>query len=361
MSHGPDLEALAAAVAALPGYAEITRADLSPMAVKGLAHDHLAIRGREQILRVPKQSQFALSAADNLAYQAACFARVAASGHSPRLYGVIDPAPRVPMGALVVAHIHGRPPRLPNDLPALAEAMAAIHSLPLPTTAARPPLADHTDPVGGAMAEIGAQARLLDEAALDPAARAEIDDELAWARDFQRQASARSQPVSLVLTDTHPGNFLIETTGRAVIVDLEKALYGSPATDLAHATIYSSTTWDPDTWADLNPAQVAGFYRDYLSRAAPALAEALRPWLIPLRRITLLRAITWCAKWQVLHGRAGTRGKENADSTEDWSAENSDPVLIAHVAGRVAEYLTPATLRHMRAEWLGKPSVDELI
>jgi aminoglycoside phosphotransferase (APT) family kinase protein len=361
MSPGPDLDALAAALAALPSYGDAGRGDLSPMAVKGLAHDHVAMRGRGQLLRVPKQSQFALSVADNLAYQATCFQRVNPSGHGPRLHGVIEPTPRLPMGALVVEHIHGRPPRLPDDLPALAEAMARVHSLPLPPAAARPPLADHTDPVGGAMAEIEAQARLLDEAELESGARTEIDNELAWARDFQRQASTRNQPVTLVLTDTHPGNFLIEASGRAVIVDLEKALYGSPGTDLAHATLYSSTTWDQDTWADLNPAQVAGFYRDYLRRAAPDLAADLRPWLIPLRRITMLRAITWCVKWQVLHQRAGTRGKEKAASTEDWSAENNDPAVIAHVAGRVAEYLNPATLRRMRAEWLGEPSVGKLI
>ena len=361
MSHGPNLEALADALAAVPGYAGTGRADLCPLAVKGLAHDHVAIRGRGQLLRVPKQSQFALSATENLAYQAACFERVGASGHGPRLYGIIEPAPRVPMGALVVEHIHGRPPRLPDDLPVLAEAMARVHSLPLPPAAMRPPLADHADPVGGAMAEIEAQARLLDDAELDPAAHAEIDDELDWARKFQHRASGRDQPVTLVLTDTHPGNFLIEANGRAVIVDLEKALYGSPGTDLAHATLYSSTTWDADTWADLTPAQVAGFYRDYLDIAAPALAEALRRWLIPLRRITMLRAITWCAKWQVLHRRAGVRGKEKAASTEDWSAENTDPALIAHVADRVANYLTPATLRRMRAEWLNSPSVGELI
>jgi Phosphotransferase enzyme family len=361
MSHGLDLTALAAALAAMPGYTHVRCTDLTPLAVKGLAHDHIAIRNQGQLLRVPKQSQFALSAADNLAYQAACFERVAASGHGPRLHGVIGPAPRLPMGALIVDYIDGRPPRLPDDLPALAQAMAAVHSLPLPPATAHPPLAHHADPVGGAMVEIEAQVRLLDEAELDSAARAEIMDELAWARDFQRQAGARDQPVTLVITDTHPGNFLIRTDGRAIIVDLEKALYGSPATDLAHATIYSSTTWDPDTWADLNLSQLAGFYRDYLGRAAPELAESLRPWLIPLRRITMLRAITWCAKWQVLHRRAGLRGKETAASTEDWSAENSDPALIAHVAGRVADYLSPETLRRMRAEWLDSPSVDELI
>ena len=49
-----------------------------------------------------------------------------------------------------------------------------------------------------------------------------------------------------MLTDTHPGNFLIDETrdgeAKAVIVDLEKALYGSPGIDLAYATVYSSTT-----------------------------------------------------------------------------------------------------------------------
>ena len=39
---------------------------------------------------------------------------------------------------------------------------------------------------------------------------------------------------------------MIEAAGRAVFVDLEKALYGSPAVDLAHASIYTSTMWDPE-------------------------------------------------------------------------------------------------------------------
>lgn len=361
MIHGPDLDALAEAVAALPGHAGVTRADLVPLRVKGLAHDHISLRGRGVLLRVPKQSQFALSAADNLAYQAACFARVSRSGHAPRLHGVIAPAPRVAMGALLVDEIAGRPPVLPEDLAALAECMARVHALPLPSAAERAPLADHGDPVGGAMAEIERQAQFLDEAGLAPAARAEIEDELAWARAFREEIRGRCQPVTLVLTDTHPGNFLIDGAGRAVIVDLEKALYGSPGTDLAHATIYSSTTWDPDTWADLGLDKVAGFYRAYLALAGPDLAATLRAWLVPMRRITMLRAITWCVKWRVLHRRGRLAAKHAADSTEDWSAENTDPALMAHVAGRVADYLSPATLRRMRAEWLGKPSLDDLI
>ncbi len=363
---GLDLNALAAAVAELPDFGEVTRADLEPLQVKGLAHDHVALRGRGVLLRVPKQSQFALSAVKNLTYQAACFERVSASGYAPRLHGVIAPQARIAMGALLVDHIDGRPPRLPQDLRALAECMARVHALPLPPASERAPLADHTDPVGGAMAEIEAQAGFLDEAGLSAEARAEIEDELAWARAFHGKIAGdgiagAGQPVTLVLTDTHPGNFLIDGHGHAIIVDLEKALYGSPGTDLAHATIYSSTTWDPDTWADLSLAQVADFYRHYLSRLGPDLARRLRPWLVPLRRITMLRAITWCVKWQVLHRRERLQAKHAAASTEDWSAENTDPALIAHVAGRVTEYLSAPILRRMRAEWLAKPGLEEII
>ncbi len=271
---------------------------------------------------------------------------------------MLEPDAELPMGALVVEEIVGRPPRLPQDLDALATAMARVHALPLPAPEARPPLADHADPVAGAMAEIERQAAYLDVADLDPAARAEIAAELDWARDFQASLSA-AQPTALVLTDTHPGNFLIRADGTAVIVDLEKALYGSPGTDLAHATLYSSTTWDPDTHADLGIDELAAYYRRYLDALDPATAARLRPWLLAMRRITFLRAITWCVMWSVEHRRAAKADKHSAESTADWSAENTDPALIRHVAGRVAEYLRTDTLRRMRAEWLAPDGLAE--
>jgi hypothetical protein len=361
MPPGLKLDALAEAVAEIEGFAGIAARDLAPLKVKGLAHDHVEVKGRGVLLRVPKQSQFALSAADNLAYQAACFARVSASGQAPRLHGVIAPRPRVPMGALLVDCIAGRPPRLPKDLPALAACMARVHALPLPPGSARPPLANHTDPVGGALKEVEAQVAFLDEAGLEPEARAEIEDELAWGRAFGRETAGTAQPLALVLTDTHPGNFLIDRDAQAFIVDLEKALYGSPGTDLAHATLYSSTTWDLDTYAELNLEQLGAYYRHYLSLLEPAFAAHLRPWLVPMRRVTMLRAITWCAKWQVLNRQAALAAKETAASTEDWSAENSDPALIAHVADRVDTYLSAPILQRIRAEWLGNPGLGDLI
>ena len=365
MSTGPDPAALAAAMRTLPGFAGLQGADLSVLNVKGLAHDHWALADRPVLLRVPKQSQFALSAADNLAYQAACFERVAVSGHGPRLHGVLAPSRALPMGALAVERIDGRPPRLPEDLPALAEAMARVHALPTPPPDARAPLEDHSDPAGGILPEIEGQAAFLDASDVLPEARSEIEEELDWARRFAAEVAdgGAPQPITLVLTDTHPGNFLIEADGRAVIVDLEKALYGSPGVDLAHATVYSSTTWDPDTWADLSIDQVAAFYKRYLScleaTGNTALADTLLPWLLPMRRLLFLRAITWCVKWSVAHRAARREDKAAAASTEDWSAENSDPDLIAHVAGRVAEYLSPPVLKRMRSEWLAAGALSD--
>ena len=352
MPKGPDLDALHRALSALPDFASVARAQLAQLRTTGLAHDHVAVESfavqdRRVLLRVPRQSQFAFSAADNLSYQAACFERVSESGRGPRLFGVIPPGEGLPMGALAVERISGRPPRLHDDLPSLAEAMARVHALALPAESERPPLADHRDPVAGALAEIEAQAAFLAQAGLAPESLSAVTEELDWARGYAADMAATggAQPRSLVLTDTHPGNFMIDGEGRAVIVDLEKALYGAPGIDLAHATVYSSTTWDIATSAELSVEEVATFYASYL-RTAEALcgrawAGRLRPWLLPLRRLLFLRAITWCAKWRVQQAKSETPGKQSAANTEDWSAENSDPALIDHVAGRVALYLAP--------------------
>ena len=365
MSSKATIGALSQALSRLPDFARA--GPLSDMRTKGLAHDHYRIGDGPWILRVPKQSQFGYSAADNLAYQAACFQRVSESGHAPKIAAKIEPCAGVPMGALVVEYIAGRPPRLPQDLPLLASAMARVHALPLPDPEARPPLEDHRDPVAGIWKEIQEQARHLPAARLDPGAAAEIEDELAWASAFADQIADRGtpQPVTLVLTDTHPGNFLITPDDGAVIVDLEKALYGSPGVDLAHATVYSSTTWDLDSQAELTARDVAGFYRCYLEIAADSggaeFAGRLRPWLIPMRRLLFLRAITWCALWRVSHEAEAKKDKQSAGSTRDWSAENTQAEVIAHVKDRTDIYLSSPVLRAMRAEWLEAPGLDALI
>ena len=101
----------------------------------------------------------------------------------------------------------------------------AIHALPVPPASGRPPLRDHVDPVGETLHEIGIQAAHLNAADLSTQARRAIDEELAWAAEFQ--LGSGNPPITLISFDAHPGNFLILPSGTAVLVDLEKARYGA--------------------------------------------------------------------------------------------------------------------------------------
>ncbi len=362
MINDDTLTRLRTALRHSPGFAGLDTDALEPLPTTGLAHDHVRIRGTGLLLRVPKQSQLALDAARNLDYQAACFARASASGHVPRLHGVLAPSANLPLGALVVDEIVGRPPVLPGDLAALARALAAIHALPLPPAAGRPPLKDHADPVAETLAEVRRQAIHLDAAHLDPDALAQIHEELAWAEGFAAAApAAMPVPATLISFDAHPGNFLIETTGRAVLVDLEKARYGAPGYDLAHATLYTSTTWDMAVYAELTPEQTAAFHDAWRAALPPAAAAAARPWLLPLRRIMWLWSVTWCAKWRVQSRAAARTRSGDTISAEDWSAELSRPELVAHVRGRVADYLDPATIARVRTDWRGDHAFTDLL
>jgi aminoglycoside phosphotransferase (APT) family kinase protein len=310
-------------------------ADLQPLGDKGLAHHHVRIVGSGLLARVPKQSQMGLDAATNLAYEAACYRRAAASGHVPLVDSELPVSAALPRGALLVQEVVGRNARLPQDLPAIAEAFAAIHGLPLPDGAAeRAPLRDDADPLAALRAEIDAQAAYLDAAALAPAARAAVQAQRA---QLARQCESGARPPRrLIAFDGHPGNFLVRASdGRAMLVDLEKARYSHPPLDLAHATLYTSTTWDidADSRAELTPAQVQAFY-DAWQRGCE-IGAASRAWFVPLRAAMWLWSITWCAKWRVLSPR---RAHASADG-EDWSSEHSSDALIAHVRDRVDRYL----------------------
>jgi len=307
----------------------------------GLAHDHVRLAGTGWIARLPKQSQMQLGAADNLAYQAACFERASRSGHAPRLHAVLPPSDALPRGGLIVEEIAGRPARLPGDLPAIMEALAAIHALPMP--ALRAPLLDPTDPLADLVAEIDAQAEHLPAA--KPETRAIVTRHIAALRELAGQGAR--PPKRLISFDAHPGNFVITPEGRAVLVDLEKARYSAPPLDLAHATLYTSTTWDVASHAVLSPEETARACAHWLDHLPASDRAALRPWILPMRRAMWLWSMTWCAKWRVLSDTSA----RNAQDGEDWASENSEAALIAHVRGRVDHYLDPETAAHIDAEF----------
>ncbi len=342
-----DLDRLHQALRSVPGLGGLARTDLDPLTGGGIAHDHVRIRGHGLLARVPRVSQFRLGPRDNLAYQAACFARLAPSGRVPRLAAVIDPGDALPMGALVVEEIIGRPARVPGDLSRIARTLAAIHCLPLP--ADRQPLGDHPDPVLGIWAVIQGQMGYFDDAPLTARVRSALVDEAGWAADFAAASRQLAQPRTLVGTDTHPGNFVIDAAGRAIFVDLEKALYGSPAIDAAHVTLPTSVLWSAPDAVPVDTAAIVAFEQAWLAALPADLALRLRSWVRPMRRLTWLRSMSWFARWWVLsrHDPA-------------WSADRLDPALAAHIEGRIALFFTDAMVDRVRGEWQGADALPEL-
>lgn len=317
-------------------------APLEPLPDKGLAHLHLRLAGTGRLLRCPKQSQMGLGAEEHLAYEAACFQRAAASGHTPRLHAVLAPRKGLARGALLVDEITGRAALLPDDLPAIAETLAALHRLPLPPLAQRAPLLAPERPLAALAAEIQRQAGHLEAAGLDPRARRVIDAELQ--RLAALAAADEQPPARLIAFDGHPGNYVIRADGRAMLVDLEKARYGPPPLDLAHATLYTSTTWDAECHAVLDLPTLVAFHRHWLENVPDG--EAWQRWLLPLRRAMWLWSVSWCAKWRALSSRAPTA----AGGGEDWSSQLSDAALVAHVRERVDHYLSPAIVERVIEE-----------
>jgi hypothetical protein len=320
-------------------------APLQPLPDAGLAHDHVRLVGTGVLARLPKQSQMGWSAADNLAYQRACFERAAPGGHVPALHGVLPPSAALPRGGLLVEAIEGRAARLPDDLPAIARALAALHALALPPPAQRPPLRDAPDPLRDLHDEIAAQWALGSQLA-HPALAGETAQALDHGlRSLQALCDAPARPPRrLIAFDAHPGNFVLRPDGRAVLVDLEKARYAAPGLDLAHATLYTSTTWDPASRAVLSTADELAFHSAWAAAAGPALADAASPWHGPLRRAMWLWSLSWCTKWLALSAQATASGADG----EDWSAARSDATLVDHVGERVRHYLHPHTVARVR-------------
>jgi thiamine kinase-like enzyme len=314
------------------------------MADIGLAHHHVWLnRGEiDWVARLPKQSQMGLDVRTNLDYQAACFERASPSGHAPALHDILAPDSDLPRGGLLVSAIRGRPASLPEDLPAIAEALASIHLLELPPLAERAPLLSPGDPWRAMRDEVADQANFLDHAGLETKARHRIETELA-SLPSRLPAGAAGEP-RLISFDAHPGNFLVTESGRAVLVDLEKCRYGLPGFDLAHASLYTSTTWDLQSHAELTPEEVIGFYRCWTRRMG---FDQEGPTLVACRRAMWLWSLTWCAKWRVSHRLE----RDALARGEDWSAELSDDALVAHVRDRVDHYLSPATIEHVQVEF----------
>jgi aminoglycoside phosphotransferase len=311
----------------------------------GTAHGHVRLRdGR--LARIAYAYENDPTAAARLQVQAEAFRYLQPAGRTPRLHEVVEPRAGLPGGALIVDFIEGHAPRLPDELDAMAESLAAIHALPLPPATSPIPRQDNPFLETLQAAELNA-ARFLDRAVPEPEARAEIADELGALRALAPTLGTLAQPHVIALADTHPGNFIVDGKGIAWFVDLEKVHVGSAAIDLAHATLPTSTLWHPDVGKLLTRAEVQDFYDDYLALIDRKRAEALAPWLMPMRRLTWLRTTLFMARWRV-----ETRAPRDPGNTTQWSDMGLDPKMKRHIDARIDQCFDLTMIKSIKSEWL---------
>lgn len=310
---------------------------LAAAPVPGRVHDHwrLATAAGELLVRVPKLSHLGLPPRAALTYEAQAFWRAAPGGTTPRLHRILRVGPGLPWGALVVDAVDGRPPRLPDDLPALGRALAGVHGLPVPAPARRRPLLDPPDPVGYLIAVARDQLAPVRDR-LAPAVGRLLDAEMAAA--VAAAPAARPVP-ALVLADTHPGNFRVRADGTAVMVDVERPVYDSPAVDLAHASLPTSLSWDPAVTGTAGRADIVRFHNAWAAVVPAPLAGAVRGCVLPYRRLVWLRTTSWACAWAARNDLAAV-----LDSAEP---------ATAGVARRLARFVDPAMMEAAREQWAG--------
>ena len=338
------INSLLAALKEKKHFVHLTADDLKALPATGTAHGHVRLPDG-LLARVAYAYEGDTTAAGRLEVQAAAFRYLEPSHRTPRLHDVLPPRPGLPGGALIVDRIEGRAPALPGELEAMAETLARIHALPLPPEDSAIPR--QTNPFAQTLEAIELNAtRFLDKAVPDSGARAEIAEELRLMRGMALAFGKRTQPMTVALADTHPGNFIVDASGRAWFVDLEKVHVGSPAIDLAHATLPTSTLWHPDVGTLLTRDEVKGFYASYLAKIGKAQAAALQPWLEPMRRLTWLRTTLFMARWRV-----ETRAPRDPSNPSQWSDSGLDHKMKRHLQARIDQCFDREQIRAIRAEW----------
>lgn len=310
---------------------------LSAAPVPGRVHDHWRLQADEGALlvRVPKLSHLGLTPRAALIYEAQAFRRAAGGGTTPRLHRILRVGPGLPWGALVVDAIDGRPPRLPDDLPAVGRALAGVHGLPLPPPVRRRPLLDPEDPVGYLLGVVRDQLEPVRER-LAPAVRRLLEAETAAA--LAAMPPSRPEP-RLALADTHPGNFMVRADGTAVMIDVERPVYDSPAVDLAHASLPTSLTWDPAVTGTGGRGDVVRFHNAWAAAVPAEVAGAARPHVLAYRRLVWLRTTSWACAWAARHDLGA-------------ALESPEP-STAGLARRLARFVDPAMMEAARDQWAG--------
>jgi hypothetical protein len=312
-----NLDLIANAVRALPDFRTLGAQDLRIMTGKGLTHDHIAISHTGWLLRVPRRNQLDMTPDDYLDYQQKCYAAASQSGHAPACLTTIHPQTGLTQGALVIQTIEGRKPLLPQDWPAMAKALAALHSLPPER---------YAQAVQASERPFASQDFLLntlfrpsyEQSVLPPESRALMDAELQSINDFLHRQKQGQKGMALLGGDSHPANFMIDKAGKAWLVDLEFMLADMPHIDLADAGLPLTANLEPDIRPCHDAVARTSFYKAWVNQVPSAMAQDFEPAMDMAERMVRMRSLLWLCDWTTKP--AQDRVSIPAETARHWDA-----------------------------------------
>jgi thiamine kinase-like enzyme len=278
---------------------QVNPVDLRLLGGSGLQHDHVVLGQTGWLARIPRGN----NTPDSVAYMARqgdVYATAMHSLHTPELAAAVAPTDGLPRGALIVRYLEdARKADFARDHAAIARSLAAIHAVlppPIVETAARPGASQWGFIEAMLLPSLEskrleARTQVLLEAAVEQA-RADLDG----------MARFPALPQGFIVSDAHPGNFLIDRAGKAWMVDLEYSAVDCPLVDAAMAMCPLTRQFDPEN----NPSAPRGteqkFLAAWLDRIGqdhpPAARQALAEAHPAMQRVVLAGSLGWLAFWK---------------------------------------------------------------
>ena len=269
------------------------------------------------VCRLVTASQMEMALPTQTAYEYTALELLQGSGVTPRPLFCDPSLGELPYGLIVESYLPGRPLDYRLDLLGAAEAVAAYHRLPVPDDAPlfRPTAllaAIYDESLGFFSVFRAAPGRLAPLVPLFESAFVKAQQRLADEAIFWRG----NRPV-FVNYDLNPYNFIVAAAegeqGPVAVIDWEKARISTPAQDLAHFLVITTTLWKQSRAYLLSDEEEDRFLATYINAREAIDGPLLREQVALMKFFIYLRALSWCAMAWVEYQQPN-RAIRNADT-----------------------------------------------
>lgn len=269
------------------------------------------------VCRLVTASQMDMALGVQTAYEHTALTLLRGSGVTPLPFFCDSSLRELPYGLIVESYLPGRPLDYRLDLIGAAQSVAAYHNLPVAEHAPlfRPQAllqAIYDESLGFIKRFRDAPGRLHELVPLFEQAFAKAKERLSDEAIFWHG----NRP-TYVNYDLNPYNFIVHAPegeqGKVWVIDWEKARISTPAQDLAHFLVITTTLWKQSRAYLLSDDEEERFLASYAAARDSVDEPLLRQQVALMKFFIYLRALSWCAMAWVEYQQPG-RAIRNADT-----------------------------------------------